>query len=225
MTNSRLFNREGFSPYSPYTPRRTQPWHVSSGSLMLQVQAIPLGGIRVQRSLFTIFGDATRPCLHARGTPIYHIDSIVPDPSIDCTWAVCGRFARGTASPVSGSFSRPHSLATIVKCGLVKHSINGVRFRLLVMPGSTICVSKIDLVLGSSMNFKASRYLCGNHIQYVCHQLLMRLRLNPGEYTYHTIHSLIDTTMCHRHSTHNAPRATTSGPRYLGRKSATAQGV
>lgn len=33
---------------------------------MLQVQALPLDGLRVQHSLY---GDATRPCLHARGTP------------------------------------------------------------------------------------------------------------------------------------------------------------
>lgn len=95
----------------------------------------------------------------------YIIHTFVPDPSVHCTWAVCGRFARGTASPVSGSFSKPHSLATIVKCGLVKHNINGVRFRLLAMLGSIACVSKIDLVFGSSMNFKASRYLCRSHIR------------------------------------------------------------
>ena len=79
--------------------------------------------------------------------------------TITLTWAVSGRFARGIASPVSGSFSRPKPLAISVKCGLVKQSMTAVRFRLFMMFGSTVSVSKMDLLFGSSMNFRAPRYL------------------------------------------------------------------
>lgn len=90
------------------------------------------------------------------------------------TWAVPGRLGQGTPSPVSGSRSRPKSLAISVKCGLVKQSIKAVLFRLLRMSGSTVSVSKIDLLLGSSINFRAPRYLAqqaGVESSYECETL------------------------------------------------------
>ncbi len=77
------------------------------------------------------------------------------------TCAVSGRCGRGAASPVSGSRSRPKFLAIMVKCGLVKQSMSAVLFRLFMMFGSMVSVSKMDLLFGSSMNFKAPRYLRG----------------------------------------------------------------